>query len=476
MNYDESISTFNSLANTWDTKHGYIDKMEGTSERLLSLLPRFLFSGVKVADWGCGTGKVTMTCLYLEKNITVYSVDGASNMLNKLKEKVSKKSLNENQRVIPVCCDLNKEVSEIPDESLDCIFMQQILHHLKKPNEALKQAQKKLKPNGIIIELVPGNELLANVIGKGRKHDSDSLGRFSVEELEKYNKDAGLMPVFTFNDKWKLKFKSTDDFNNFINQNSIVKKFNGYTTKSEDNELTSSNQKELQGNYLTLLVRKTNSLSEYDKTIRTAYTKWSKNYSDYALKKINNRGYSYLDLSNRIIDELSVSNRSKILDIGAGTGLIDKNMIKKFPELKLFGVDISSDMIQNNIIKDKYTKLINADATKLPFPSNSFDGILTTFMLHHSFSIKQITSEMNRVLRPNKRAVIVDFTLDRDNTAFSTLEHSKKEEYGAGVNYYTQEELSSMLKDCGFNVIKVEQVGEKRELNHTLFLVEKRDK
>lgn len=173
---------------------------------------------------------------------------------------------------------------------------------------------------------------------------------------------------------------------------------------------------------------------------------------------------------------MSVSNRSKILDIGAGTGLIDKNMIKKFPELKLFGVDISSDMIQNNIIKDKYTKLINADATKLPFPSNSFDGILTTFMLHHSFSIKQIISEMNRVLRPNKKAVIVDFTLDRDNTAFSTLEHSKKEEYGAGVNYYTQEELSSMLKDCSFNVIKVEQVGEKRELNHTLFLVEKRDK
>lgn len=35
MNYDESISTFNSLANTWDTKHGYIDKIKG---RLLLIL------------------------------------------------------------------------------------------------------------------------------------------------------------------------------------------------------------------------------------------------------------------------------------------------------------------------------------------------------------------------------------------------------------------------------------------------------
>lgn len=50
MNYEGSIDAFNSLAETWDTKHSYIDKMEGTSERLLSILPRFLFSGAKVAS------------------------------------------------------------------------------------------------------------------------------------------------------------------------------------------------------------------------------------------------------------------------------------------------------------------------------------------------------------------------------------------------------------------------------------------
>lgn len=476
MNYEGSIDAFNSLAETWDTKHSYIDKMEGTSERLLSILPRFLFSGAKVADWGCGTGKVTLACLYLEKNITIYSVDGAKNMLNKLKEKLLQKSLSDSQKVIPVCCDLNEEVKEIPDESLDCIFMQQILHHLKSPIEALRQAKKKLKPNGVIIELVPGNELLANVIGKGENHKSDPLGRFSMEELEKYNGDAGLIPVFTFNDKWKLKFKNSEDFNTFINQNSIVKKFNGYMTTSENDELTTSNQTDLKGNYLTFLVRKASSFDRYDNTIKNAYTEWSKDYSDYALKKISNRGYSYLELSDRITKELSISNESKILDIGAGTGLIDKNIIERFPKLKLFGVDISSDMIQNNVIKDKYVELVNADATKLPFLPNTFDGILTTFMLHHSFSIKQIINEMYRVLRLNGKAVIVDFTLDKDNTSFSTLEHSKEEEYGAGVNYYTKEELVSMLENSGFNVLKTERIGEKRELDHTLFLVEKRDK
>lgn len=66
--------------------------------------------------------------------------------------------------------------------------------------------------------------------------------------------------------------------------------------------------------------------------------------------------------------------------------------------------------------------------------------------------------------------------MDKDNTSFSTLEHSKEEEYGAGVNYYTKEELVLMLENSGFNVLKTERIGEKRELDHMLFLVEKRDK
>lgn len=254
---NRTISTFNALASTWDKKHSLISGMKGTSERLLSILPRLLFPNASIADWGCGTGKVTFEALKSNLPLMIYSVDGSREMLSILKHKLSNYQFTPHQTVIPILTDLSKNITAIPDNSLDCIFMQQVLHHLGNTTTALTIAKKKLKPDGLIIELVPGENLFCDVIGKKHTpHRNDPLGRYDLNELKNFNMEVGLTPVLSFNDQWSLSFDSHKEFDLFIKDNSIVEKFENYkATNDIPREIEHPQKKTLSGNYITLITR-----------------------------------------------------------------------------------------------------------------------------------------------------------------------------------------------------------------------------
>lgn len=475
MKTNETIMTFDALASTWDKKHSLINSMVGNSERLLSLLPRLLFPNARIADWGCGTGKITLKALESKIPLTIYSLDGSSKMLSVLRQKLDNYQFEPQQNVVLMQADLSKNIDEIPNNSLDCILMQQVLHHLGDTTNALSIAQEKLKSDGVIIELVPGEKLFYDVIGKKHTaHDVDPLGRYDLKELVSFNKAAGLTPVLSFDDDWTLTFNSHDDFDSFIEENSIAEKFKDYKTINiVPDEIEQPGKRELSGNYITLIVRKSRQSENYDKKLKDAYSKWATNYTTYALEKISNRGYQYSELADKMTEWLKIDNTSSVLDIGAGTGIVDQGLLKKFPKMSLYGIDVSPDMLEQNIVKTKYTRLINQDATSLPFKDESFDGILTTFMLHHSFSIDTVLHEAYRVLKKGSRLAIVDFTIDNSLATFHSKLHSEAKEYGAGASYFTCEELANVLENVGFTVRKIQQIGQSRDLNHTLFLVEK---
>jgi ubiquinone/menaquinone biosynthesis C-methylase UbiE len=105
-----------------------------------------------------------------------------------------------------------------------------------------------------------------------------------------------------------------------------------------------------------------------------------------------------------------------VLDVGCGTGslaLTAKRVVG--PAGAVHGIDASGPMIARAKSKamkkgaDAQFDVASADA--LPFPDRTFDVALSTVMLHHLPKATRVVavSEMRRVLKPDGRALLVDF-------------------------------------------------------------------
>lgn len=77
-------------------------------------------------------------------------------------------------------------------------------------------------------------------------------------------------------------------------------------------------------------------------------------------------------------------NSSKILDLGAGTGLELIYLFKKYPSARVTAIDITVEML--NKIKErsfaKNVELICGDFFKVPFGTD-YDAVISTSALHH---------------------------------------------------------------------------------------------
>ena len=113
----------------------------------------------------------------------------------------------------------------------------------------------------------------------------------------------------------------------------------------------------------------------------------------------------------------------RVLDIGCGTGEATLFLAREFPSARIRGVDISEEMIhiaQAKVGLDPEGRIAFkvADASKLPWPEDSFDLVA-------QLNMPPFFSEIARVLRPGGHAIIA--ASSGDATPFytppSVLEH-----------------------------------------------------
>lgn len=105
----------------------------------------------------------------------------------------------------------------------------------------------------------------------------------------------------------------------------------------------------------------------------------------------------------------------QILDIATGTGDFAIESLKLNPD-KVVGVDISEGMLnvgRQKMKKRGYSDVIDmqsGDSENLHFDDNTFDAVIVAFGVRNFENLEKGLSEMNRVLRPGGRAVILEFS------------------------------------------------------------------
>jgi ubiquinone/menaquinone biosynthesis C-methylase UbiE len=116
-----------------------------------------------------------------------------------------------------------------------------------------------------------------------------------------------------------------------------------------------------------------------------------------------------------LLEQAAVRAAHRVLDIGCGTGSLLVMIKRKYPEAEVVGLDPDPRALARARRKGQRSRirfqLDQGFADELPYPDESFDRVLSSFMFHHlenSLKVKSLR-EARRVLKPGGRFHLMDF-------------------------------------------------------------------
>ena len=138
-----------------------------------------------------------------------------------------------------------------------------------------------------------------------------------------------------------------------------------------------------------------------------------------------------------------------VLDVGCGTGTIALEAYKRVGKTgRVCGIDPSVQLLAGARRKARRASLPidfqSGQIEQIPFPNQSFDVVLSTFVLHHvpDDLKRQGLSEIARVLKPEGRLLVVDFKWPEER-------QDLPEQFGA--EEIDLRDLPALMKDAGFS-------------------------
>ena len=108
---------------------------------------------------------------------------------------------------------------------------------------------------------------------------------------------------------------------------------------------------------------------------------------------------------------------SLLLDLGAGTGDLGLDAIRQDSGTIPIESDFTLEMMRVGQSRPGTEALrwSSADALNLPFPENTFDAVVSGFLLRNVIDVPQALSEQYRVIKPGGRIVSLDTTRPKKN-------------------------------------------------------------
>ena len=109
------------------------------------------------------------------------------------------------------------------------------------------------------------------------------------------------------------------------------------------------------------------------------------------------------------IRRLGLRPGTRLLDLGAGTGDLGREALRQQPDIRLVAADFSLEMMLAGRASGALPWL-NADALHLPFPDETFEAVVSGFLMRNVAGLDAALREQNRVLKPEGRILILETT------------------------------------------------------------------
>ncbi|KUP08952.1 hypothetical protein Q75_01700 [Bacillus coahuilensis p1.1.43] len=161
------------------------------------------------------------------------------------------------------------------------------------------------------------------------------------------------------------------------------------------------------------------------------------------------------EINSWTLNLLDVKESDVLLEVGIGNGSTLNRIVKSVSIRKIYGVDISEDMIREarklnkRYIENGKAVLQKADISSLPFSGSVFDKVFTVHTIYFWSDINQGFREIYRVLKPKGKLYL------------SILDKSKMEKMQRTrtFNLLSLEEIEHVLIKNSFNIIRVHKKG-----------------
>jgi ubiquinone/menaquinone biosynthesis C-methylase UbiE len=186
----------------------------------------------------------------------------------------------------------------------------------------------------------------------------------------------------------------------------------------------------------------------HDTANQAHFDRWARDYD-------NDRTSPWFRYTQELaISFLDLQPRSKILDVGCGTGFAVLELAAVLSHGKACGIDISSAMIEQAHAKVPSelrgnVEFVTSSSDQIPYATGTFDHVLCTNSFHHYPDPLLVLREMSRVLRPGGQLVILENAPDL-SLYTRTWDYILRIFEKGHVGYYSSQELGEMLHRTGF--------------------------
>lgn len=113
-----------------------------------------------------------------------------------------------------------------------------------------------------------------------------------------------------------------------------------------------------------------------------------------------------------VVDLAELPPNGMLLDVGTGTGDIAYESLSRNPKSQAIGVDFTMEMMQVGMSKHEGLDLpfSQADALALPFADNTFDAVVSGFLIRNVVDAVTAFKEQCRVVKPGGRVICLETT------------------------------------------------------------------
>ncbi|MCE9520530.1 MAG: class I SAM-dependent methyltransferase [Verrucomicrobia bacterium] len=165
-------------------------------------------------------------------------------------------------------------------------------------------------------------------------------------------------------------------------------------------------------------------------------------------RKFGYGGFRYdgrwVEIAKALVKHYDLKPGARILDIGCAKGFLVHDFMKVLPESEAFGLDVSHYAIANAMPEVK-GRLIQGNATSLPYPDNSFDLVVSINTLHNLRlpDLEKALREIERVGKKHKFVVNDSYRNEREKVNLMYWQLTCE-------CFFTPEEWQWVFDKCGY--------------------------